>query len=70
MNTKRKYEVFKVGGDPDDEWKLSQDLKDTVEELQENGYTIERIDNVQIHRAYSPKQGYVPTTEYVIVAYK
>lgn len=63
-----KYKVFKVGGDPDNDFCLYENLKRLLNDLQHNGFEIVRIDYHEISRAWSIEGKYKKTSEYIIVA--
>ena len=63
------WRIFKVGGNPDREAFLADELEREILELQEYDWNIERIDCNRISRAWSmDKQKYVETLQYIIVA--
>ena len=62
-----KYKVFKVGGDPDNDFSLSIELERLLNDLQHNGFRIERIDYHEISRAWSIEGKYKKTAEYIIL---
>ena len=63
------WRSFKVGGNPDKEFCLAEDLYREIERVQECGWDIERIDCNTISGAWScEQQKMVTTVQYIIIA--
>jgi hypothetical protein len=64
-----KYKVFNVGGDPDEDFCIAEHLQRLLDNLQNNGFRVERIDYHEISSAWSfNEQTYKKTSEYIILA--